>query len=204
MKMKPESKCVQACEHQLSPVLLFSSKFCCFIRMWSAPVSAYPKLKQQQKIRSRERLALLEQQKLAPVLGNKLVRCLRKISHGFGGNEIRHRLSPILGKSDADFEEISHRFLGSLSWSLGENPSPICGKSVTDFEEICHRLRGNLPPTSGKSAADFGAIRHRLWENLAPLWENQPPTEENRLRVWERQAPFWIGLGQSSSLLCFF
>ena len=111
-------------------------------------------------------------QNLAPVLGNKLVRFLRKTSNGFWGNEIRHRLwgnqSPILGKSDTDFEEICHRFWGNLS--------PILGKSVTDFGEICHRFWGNLsptsgnpPPTSGKFATDFGEIRHRLWENLAPL-----------------------------------
>ena len=31
-------------------------------------------------------------QTLAPVFGNKLVRFLRKISHGFWGNAIRHRL----------------------------------------------------------------------------------------------------------------
>ena len=170
-KMKPENKGVQACEHHLSPVLLPSSKFCCFIRMWSAPVCAYPKLKQQQKIRFRERLALFEQTKV-PVLGIKLVRCLKKIRRGFWGNEIRHRfwgnLTPILRKSVTDFEEICPGVWG--------NPSPILGKSVTNFEEICHRLRGNLSPTSGKSATDFGEfvtdfgeIRHRLWENLAPL-----------------------------------
>ena len=43
-----------------------------FLSFWT--VCAYPKLKQQQKIRFRERLALLEQKKPAPVLGNELVR----------------------------------------------------------------------------------------------------------------------------------
>ena len=60
--------------------------FLVFLSFWT--VCAYPKLKQQQKIRFRERLALFEQTKLAPVLGNKLVRFLMKISHGFWGKSI--------------------------------------------------------------------------------------------------------------------
>ena len=102
-----------------------------------------------------------------------------EISHRFWGN-----LTPILRKSVTDFEEICPGVWG--------NPSPILGKSVTDFEEIWE-----ICPTLGKFVTDFGKIWLRFWEN-------QPPTEESRLRVCERQAPFWIGLGQSSSLLCCF
>ena len=51
-------------------------------------VLIYPKLKQQQKIRCRERLALFEQKKMAQVLGNQ---------------------PPVLGKSVSDFGKISHR-----------------------------------------------------------------------------------------------
>ena len=96
-----------------------------FLSFWT--VCAYRKLKQQQKVRFRRRLALFEQKKLAPLLGNKLVRFLRKISHRFWGNP-----SLTLGKSATDFGEIRHRFRG--------NPSPILRKSVTDFGENCHQL----------------------------------------------------------------
>ena len=37
LEMKRESQRVQVCEHNLSPVLLFSLKVC-FMRMWSSPV----------------------------------------------------------------------------------------------------------------------------------------------------------------------
>ena len=67
-------------------------------------VLRYPKLKQQQKIRCRERLALFEQKKMAPVLGNQPL---------------------VLGKSVTDFGKMSHR--------LWENEPPTLGKSVTDF-----------------------------------------------------------------------
>ena len=79
--------------------------FLVFLSFWT--VCAYPKLKQHQKLRFRERLTLVPANKnWLAVLGNKLVRFLRNISYGFLG-------------------EIRHRFWG--------NPSGILRKSVTDF-----------------------------------------------------------------------
>ena len=136
--------------------------FLVFLSFWTA--RTYPKLKQQQKIRFRRRLALFEQKKMAPVLGKKAVRFLRKSATDFGENP-----SPILGKSVTDFGEIRHRLWG--------NPSTILGKSVTDFGEnpppilgkIRHRFWGNPSPILGKSVTDFGKIRHRLWGNPSSI-----------------------------------
>ena len=70
--------------------------FLVFLSFWTA--RTYPKLKQQQKIRFRRRLALFEQKEMAPVFGKKAVRFLRKSATDFGENP-----SPILGKSATDF-----------------------------------------------------------------------------------------------------
>ena len=70
--------------------------FLVFLSFWTA--RTYPKLKQQQKIRFRRRLALFEQKNMAPGLGKKAVRFLRKSATDFGENP-----SPILGKSATDF-----------------------------------------------------------------------------------------------------
>ena len=125
--------------------------FLVFLSFWT--VCAYPKLKQRQKIRFRERLALFEQEKWLRFWAIKRFR-FEKICHRFEGNT-----SPTLRKSDTDFREICHRLWG--------NPSPILRKPVTDFGEIRYRFWGNLSPILGKLATDFGEIR---------LWENQPPT----------------------------
>ena len=103
---------------------------------------AYPKLKQQQKIRSRERLALFEQTKTGSGFG-------QQIGSVFEENQPR-----ILGKSVTDFGEISHGF-----W---ENLTPILRKSVTDCGEICPGVWGNPPPTLGKLVTDFEEIYHRF------------------------------------------
>ena len=168
-----------------------------FLSFWT--VCAYPKLKQQQKIRFRRRLALFEQGKLAPLLGNKLVRFWRKISHRFWGNP-----SPTLGKSVTDFGEIRRRLWGNLPRNSGKsvtdfgeirhrfwgNPSPTLGKSVTDFGEIRHRLWGNLPRISGKSVTDFGEIRHRFWGNPSPiLGKSVTDFREISHRLWGNLSP---------------
>ena len=59
--------------------------FLVFLSFWI--VCAYPKLKQQQKIRFRERLSLFVQKKEAPALGKSVTD---------------------FGKSVTDFEEIRH------------------------------------------------------------------------------------------------
>ena len=113
--------------------------------------------------------------KKAPVLGNNLVRFLKK------------NQAPIL----ADFEAIRRRFCGIPSPTLGkmshglwenepptwENEPPTTGKSATDFGKMSHRLRENQPPTRenhskpltlGKRATDYGKMSHGLWENEPP------------------------------------
>ena len=131
--------------------------FLVFLSFWT--VCAYTKLKQQQKIRFRERLALFEQENwlrlwenLPPILGNSATD-LGEIRHRFCGNP-----SLILWKSVTNFKEIRHRFWGNLS--------PIFGKSVPDFGEIRHRLLGNPSPILGKTAASFAKLR----DKVAPFW----------------------------------
>ena len=120
--------------------------FLVFSSFWT--VCDYPKLKQQQRLRFRERLALFEQKKVGSGFGEKSVQFFAKHVR-LSENE-----PPTLGKSATDFEKISHR--------LWENEPPTLGKSATDFGKISHRFRENQPPTLGKSATDFGKISHRL------------------------------------------
>ena len=120
--------------------------FLVFSSFWT--VCDDPKLKQQQRLRFRERLALFEQKKTDSGFGEKSVRFLQN-RFGFWENQ-----RPTLGKSATDFGKISDR--------LWENQRPTLGKSATDFEKISHRLWENQPSTLGKSATDFGKISDRL------------------------------------------
>ena len=76
----------------------YSSSFWC----------SYPKLKQQQRLRFRERLALFEQKKNGSGFGEKSVRFLQ---NRFGCGKMSHRLwenePPTLGKKATDFGEMS-------------------------------------------------------------------------------------------------
>ena len=127
--------------------------FLVFSSFWT--VCDYPKLKQQQRLRFRERLALFEPKKVGSGFGENSVRFLQ---NRFGCGKMSHRLwenqPPTLGKSATDFGKISRR--------LWENQRPTLGKSATDFEKISHRLWENQPSTLGKSATDFGKISDRL------------------------------------------
>ena len=156
--------------------------FLVFLSFWT--VCAYPKLKQQQKIRFRERLALFEQK--------NWLRFWAINWFGFWGKsgtdfwKISHRLwenqPQTLRKSATDFGEIRHRFCG--------NPSPTLRKTVADFEEISHRLWGNPSPFLRKSVPEFGEIRHRLWGNPSPiLWKSLTDCEENCHRLWGNPSP---------------
>ena len=135
--------------------------FLVFLSFWAA--SAYPKLKQQQKILFRRRLALFEQKNMAPVLG-KSGSVLRKSVTDFG--KISHRLwenePPTLRKSTTDFGAIRHRLWGNPSPTFGEICHRLWEESATDLGEICHRLWEIPPLTLGKSVTDFGEICHRL------------------------------------------
>ena len=107
--------------------------FLVFLSFWT--VCDCPKLKQQQRLRFRERLALFEQKKLAPVL----------VKNRFGfAKQVRfwENQPSTLGKSATDFGKISDR--------LWENQRPTLGKSATDFGKMSHRLWENEPPTSRK------------------------------------------------------
>ena len=146
--------------------------FLVFLSFWTA--RAYPKLKQQQKIRFRRRLALFEQ-KNGSGFGQKAVR--------FWGN-----LSPTLRKSVTDFGENPSPTLGKSAHRLWGSPSTTLGKSATDFGKICHRLWENQPPTLGKSATDFGKIRHRFWGKSVTDFE------EVSHRFWGNASPI---LGKS-------
>ena len=146
--------------------------FLVFLSFWT--VCAYPKLKQQQKIRFRERLALLEQKKPAPVLGNELVRFWESWFGIWGFVEI---CGQFLGKSNTDFGEIRHRFWGNqspdfeeISQGLWENQPPILEQTCCVFDKNWFRFRGNPSLILGKSATDFGKIRYRLWGNLPLNW----------------------------------
>ena len=76
--------------------------FLVFLSFWT--VCAYTKLKQQQKIRFREKTGSVRATKLAPALG-KSATDFGKFSHRSWGNP-----SPILWKSVTDFVEIRHQF----------------------------------------------------------------------------------------------
>ena len=78
--------------------------FLVFLSFWTA--CDCPKLKQQQRLRFRERLALFEQKKLAPVL----------VKNRFGFC----KTGSVLGKSATDF--------GKISLRLWENEPPTLGK----------------------------------------------------------------------------
>ena len=165
----------------------YSSSFV-FLSFWTA--CAYPKMKQQQKIRFRRRLAVFEQKK-APVLGYKLVR--------FWGNQ-----PPTLRKSATDFGSIDHRFWGNLprisgkcSTDFGENLQTL-GKSVTDFGKISRRF--------------WGKIRHRFWGNLllekqalflgqaGLVFGRKPFPSLGKQALWFGTAVFgtkWCGLGEN-------
>ena len=181
--------------------------FLVFLSFWT--VRTYPKLKQQQKIRFRRRVALFEQKRwLRFWAKRKSVTDFGKIRHRLWENEtptlgkwatdfgeIRHRLwenlSPTLGKSVTDFGKMSHWFWG--------NPSPILRKSVTDYEEIRHRFWGNPSLSLRKSVTDFGEIRCRFWGNPSPiLWKS---VTEIRCRFWGNPSPTlgknWLGFGET-------
>ena len=96
--------------------------FLVFLSFWT--LCDYPKLKQQPRLRFRERMALFEQKKMAPGL----------VKNRFGFC----RTGSVVGKSATDFGKI---------W---ENQPPTLGKSATDFGKISHRLWKNQPPTLGK------------------------------------------------------
>ena len=112
--------------------------FLVFSSFWT--VCDDPKLKQQQRLRFRERLALFEKKKLTPVLV--------KTRFGFC------KTGSVVGKRATDFGKINHR--------LWENQRPTLGKSAVDFGKISDRLWENQRPTLRKSATDFGKISHRL------------------------------------------
>ena len=153
--------------------------FLVFLSFWT--VCAYPKLKQQQKIRFRERRALFEQKNWLRFWGINWFGFWGKSGTDFW--KISHRLwehqPQTLRKSATDFGEIRHRFCG--------NPSPTLRKTVADFEEIPHRLWGNPSPILRKSVPEFGEIRHRFWGN--------PDFGEIRHRFWGNPSPF---LGSSA------
>ena len=94
--------------------------FLVFSSFWT--VCDYPKLKQQQRLRFRERLSLFEQKK---------------------------RLAPVLVKNRFGF--LQNRFrCGKMSHRLSENHPPNLGKSATDFGKISHRRWENQRLTLGK------------------------------------------------------
>ncbi len=145
--------------------------FLVFLSFWT--VCAYPKLKQQQKIRFRERLALFEPKKwlrfwainwFAFGKAGSVFEDLWRFAGNFWEN-----LTPILGKSVTDFEATSHptlrksaRDFGKISHQFWNKLASFLIKTGSVFGEIRHRLWGNPSPTLGKSATDFGKIRYRL------------------------------------------
>ena len=106
--------------------------FLVFSSFWT--VCDYPKLKQQQRLRFRERLALFEEKTLAPVL----------VKNRFGFC----KTGSVAWKSATDFGKISHR--------LWENEPPTLGKWATKFGKISDPLWENQPPSLGKWTTDFG------------------------------------------------
>ena len=124
-------------------IVEYSSSFWCS-HPFGLCVYNYPKLKQQQRLRFWERLALFEQKKkLAPVLVKNRFGFLQ---NRFGCGKMSHRLwqnqRPTLAKSATDFGKMSHR--------LSQNQRAISGKSATDFQKMSHHLEEHQPPSLGK------------------------------------------------------
>ena len=91
--------------------------FLVFLSFWT--VCAYPKLKQQQKMRFRERLALFEQKK-------KRLRFWAMNWFGFG-------------KAGSVFEDL-WRFAGNFWENLEATSHPTLRKSARDFGKISHQF----------------------------------------------------------------
>ena len=171
--------------------------FLVFSSFWT--VCAYPKLKQQQKIRFTERRALFEQKKMALVLGNKAVPFSEKICQRLWQNlpPALGKSATDLGKSVTDFGKICHRFLGKaatyfgkISHRLWENLPQTLGKPAADFGKISHRLWENQPPTLRKSATEFGEIRHRFCGNPSPtLRKSVTHFGKMSHRLWKNPSP---------------
>ena len=97
--------------------------------MSSEPVCAYPKLKQQQKIRFREKPALFEQKKLAPVLV--------KIWFGFWKTgSVVGKSATDMGKSATDFGKKTVPFLGKTGSVFGTNWLRFWEKNGSIWGEI--------------------------------------------------------------------
>ena len=94
--------------------------------MSSEPVCAYPKLKQQQKIRFREKPALFEQKKLAPVL----------VKNWFGfwktGSVVGKSVTD-MGKSATDFGKKNSSIFGKNRFGLWDKLASVLGKKRLDL-----------------------------------------------------------------------
>ena len=154
--------------------------FLVFLSFWTA--RAYPKLRQQRKIRFRRRLALFEQKnwlrfwaKSGSVL-RKSVTDLGEIGHRFWENQ-----PPTSGKSA--FGEIRLRFWGN---PLLEKQARFLGQAGFVF--------GKKPsPSLGKQAPFFGTSRLLFWKKTVSMFGKAG------CGLVENWLGFWIGLRQSSS-----
>ena len=97
--------------------------------MSSEPVCAYPKLKQQQKVRFREKPALFEQKKLAPVL----------VKNWFGF----WKTGPVVGKSVTDMGKSATDF-GKKQFHFWEKPGRSLGQTAFGFGKKTARFGGKL------------------------------------------------------------